>query len=80
MVKRQVVNFQRANNGGSTWISFVVGSKSYKAYFGVKWDSAGISNGKSWLTISNDTLPLERKTANIEALQNLGFNCSITLR
>lgn len=76
----QVVNFLRATDGGSTWISFMVGLKSYEAYFGVKWDTAGISNGKSWLKIGNDTLNLERKNASIETLQNLGFDCSITLR
>jgi hypothetical protein len=80
MNKCQVTNFLRASDGGSTWITFKVGIKSYEAFFGVKWDTTGISNGKNWLRIDNDTLNLDRKSADIQTLNNLGFDCSVALR
>lgn len=76
----EVVRFLRASDGGSTWITFMVGLTKYEAFFGVKLDSTGFSYGKAWLKIGNDTLPLERNSADRQTLQMLGFDCSIELK
>jgi hypothetical protein len=80
MKKREVVNFLRARDGGSTWIKFMVGLQQYEAFFGVQWDSIGVHPGKSYIKIDNDTIAVERIAWNKEILTDLGFDCEHEIR
>lgn len=80
MKKRYVTSFMRATDGGSTWIRFMVGFHEAEAFFGVQWDTSGVTPGQSYLVQESDTLQLERLVPEEELLAQLGFDCSHEIR
>jgi hypothetical protein len=74
MIEREILKFERAEDGGSTWITFVLDcSTSAEVYFG--YDDVAFEWGEAYLTIGDEQTAVTRLHPESDDMGIFTFNC-----